>query len=223
MAVTYNRIGALLEDSAHGADIEIAAALAVFQTESSGNVLTPGAALIRFECHLLYSKWGKDRKDLYRQHFCHGGFEGAPGKPWENQRFRNAVDQPWRQIHQNQLSEYEALTTAIRVAGEGNALPCLSIGACQILVSNFELIGYVSAEAMYKAFQESEEAHVTGFFDFCRLQYAPRMGELNYHLRTKNWREFARHYNGPGNAEVYGGRIAENYELAKKLFSAPVQ
>jgi hypothetical protein len=202
---------------ASDAAIEVPAALAVWQVESGGRRHVPNRAVIRFENHLLYRRWGKHHQEAYDRHFRHGGHRGRPGRPWENHEFRERDAEPFRSVHLDQESEYRALALARRLAGEATALLSISIGGPQILVANYRLIGYSSPREMYDAFQSGERAQVLGFFDFCRHRPAPQPGDLLAYLRDRRWAEFARYYNGPGQVERYSGRIRNAYEHARQL------
>jgi hypothetical protein len=208
LAALYNRIGGLMEKLGALTGVEVPAILAVFYVESGGRALTPGRALIRFEGNLLFSAWGAKNPGIYRPHFKHGGFEGWPGKPWENHQFRDDAAQAFQSVHRNQETEYAALSLATRLAGETTALSCISIGGCQILISNHGMLGYSTPREMYDAFQASESAHVLGFFDYCAQR------DLFRCLQAKRWTDFARYYNGPGNAPEYGKRIEASYQAA---------
>ena len=197
--------------------IEPAAAMAVWHVESAGRAHTPGQALIRFENHLLFRRWGKNHQALYNQHFSHGGHHGGPGQPWEHHKFRDTPSGPFRTFHGNQALEYTVLELASRLAGRELALSCISIGGPQILISNHAMIGYPSGQAMYDAFQRSERWHVLGFFDFCRHRPAPRRGDMFVYLRGRNWRKFAQYYNGSGQIDLYGGRIGNAYSHARAI------
>lgn len=216
----YNRIGGIAEALGHKAGIEPAAVLAVFHVESGGRKLTPGNAILRFECNLLYAAWGKLHPDLYRQHFQHGGLDSAPGKAWQNHMFRESAGGAFHPVHQNQASEYAALGLASRLSGEDTAVQCGSIGGCQILLGNYKMLGYATPSQMFAAFQTDERAHVLGFFRFCEKQPAPKAGGLLEHLKARRWREFAKYYNGPGNVDEYSARMQAAYEAAKPLLAA---
>jgi len=215
LARVYNRTGGLMALLAGSLQVDVACAVAVWYVESGGRVHTAGRAVIRFECNLFYSSWGCRNVDAYRRHFRHGGFEGHPGRPWENHMFRNSEEAPFRAVHVSQQREYEALHLARSFTNSSaGALEATSIGGCQILIAHWRLMGYASAEEMYQAYQQDERTHVFGFFEFCRRT---ANGDPLKRLQAHDWQGFAYYYNGPGNAETYAKRIESGYRMAQTL------
>jgi hypothetical protein len=220
MVRTYNRLGGLMGAIAPLLTIPLPAVLAVWYVESRGASHTPNQALIRFENHLFYNRWGKDNQERYNQHFQHGGHNGIAGRRWENHQFRETPEAPFQPFHGNQTQEYRVLALATRLAGEETALQCISIGGPQILISGYRLLGYDSPRAMYDAFQHSERAQVLGFFDFCqyKLGHGRNRGALLRHLAALNWNAFTRGYNGTGKVAVYSPRLQAAYAAVSDLF-----
>jgi len=211
LASTYNRLGGLMQALARMVGIDVPSVLAVWQIESGGRTHTVGRAVIRFENHLFYHHWGRHNEDEYNHHFRHGGHNGQPGKSWQQHQFRESVNEPFQNVHTSQAREYQVLNFAMQLAGENPALQSISIGGPQILVSNYRIIGYTSSRQMFDAFQASERAHVLGFFDFCQHNH------LLPYLRTQQWVNFAKHYNGPGQAKHYATLLAGAYQQASLL------
>jgi hypothetical protein len=215
---SYNRLGGLMGAVAAQLGIEVQAVLAVWRVESGGREHTVGRAVIRFENHYLWDRWGQKNPALYDQHFRHGGRAGVGGRRWEGHQFRESPAGAWETVHTGkQEAEYRVLALASRLAGEETALQCISMGGPQIMGASHAEIGYSTARAMYQAFQASERAHVLGFFDFCRSKSAPRKGDLVLHLRARDWNRVAQYYNGPGQVETYGPRLRGVYEEAARL------
>jgi len=222
MAETYNRVGGLMAAAAAELGVEVASALAVWRVESGGRKHTRGRAIIRFENHLLFRLWGKNHQTEYDRHFRHGGHAGQDGRAWQHHQIRDGADRPFAALHTGkQANEYRALALAKRLAGESLALQCISIGGPQILIRGFRTVGYDTPRQMYDAFQASERWQVLGFFDFCRTKHAPRRGELVGYIRARDWHRFARFYNGAGQVERYGARIAAAYREATTLLATP--
>jgi hypothetical protein len=211
MAQVYNRVGGLISAIAGGVQVDVATVLAVWAVESGGLTHVPGAAVIRFENHKFFDLWGVRNPTSFDTYFKFGGRNGQPGQRWENHQFRTSSGAPFAALHVNQSTEYAALRHAIALGGEPLALQAISIGGPQILVSNYKVLGYSTPKRMYDAFQLDERWHVLGFFDFCRVN-----GILN-HLTAKRWTDFASKYNGPGNATVYGQKIAAAYAESSQL------
>jgi hypothetical protein len=211
LVATYNRLGGLMEALAAKLEVKTAAVLALWAVESSGKPQTPGAATLRLECHLLFENWGKQHAAEFDARFRFGGQAGQAGRAWENHQFRAVDADAWAPLHTGQANEYRAMETARALAGDEAALSSASIGGPQIVMNNAALIGYASARAMWDAFQQGERAQVLGFFDFCAHKRAPREGDLLGYLKARDWRQFARYYNGPGKAEEYGAKIAAQF------------
>lgn len=212
LARTYNRLGGLMRVVASELGIDVEAVLAVWRVESGGREHTVGRAIIRFENHVLWDRWGKSNSALFQRHFRY-----SSSKRWEGHEFRESASGAWETVHTGkQETEYRVLELARRLAGD-TALECISMGGPQIMGFSARDIGYASARAMYDAFQASERAHVLGFFDFCRTKPAPNRGDLIRHIQQRNWREVARYYNGPGQVDVYGPKIEHNYNEARQL------
>lgn len=218
LAGTHNRLGSLIKRFAAETKVDVAAVLAVWQIESAGLRHQPGRAIIRFENHHLFRRWGQKNERLYNQHFRHGGHNGVSGKPWRGHKYRKTKSGPFLPFHGKQVREYEVLELATKLAGEATALRCISIGGPQILISNHRLIGYRQPKAMYEAFQADERAHLLGFFDYC--QQHGRRGSLIGRLRAKDWTGFASGYNGPGQADEYGALIGTAFREGERLFGA---
>lgn len=213
VAVTYNRIGGLIEKAAAATDVPVAAALALWQVESGGASFTPGAAILRFEAHVFFRTWAKNekRQTTYDLHFRHGGRAGVAGKPWQNHACRRRPSDPFRPFHGDQAKEYKALALGIDLSDEETAYRCASIGGPQLMMSGFAALGYASARAMFRAFQASERAHVLGLMDFCLAH------DLARALRAGDWRAAAKGYNGAGNVEIYAPRLKAAHDAAAAL------
>lgn len=218
LARAYNRLGNLMRALTKVTGVSLPAVLAVWKIESSGAAHEPGQAIIRFENHLFYNRWGKDNLATFDAHFQFGTHAGIDGKAWENHRWRPSAAESWRTFHGTQAKEYEVLAFA-RSLADAPGLRSISIGGPQILVSHSRMIGYESPLGMLDAFQADERFHVLGFFDYC--QYAAghldRRRELLRHMRALRWVDFARGYNGKGQAQSYGNALAEAYAEAQTL------
>jgi hypothetical protein len=203
IAAIYNRLGNLFHRLAALANLPIAAALAVWLVESSGLPLTPGRAILRFEVGKFLAAWGHANPAGFDAHFQCGGHNGISGQAWQKHAFRLAAAGPFAPVHTSCASEYAALQLAQQLSSLEVALRCASIGGCQILLSNYAMLGYASAGDMFDAFQRSENAHVLGFFDFCTRQ----SGGLIGYLKQRDFAAFALHYNGPGEVQLYAAKL----------------
>ena len=217
IAATYNRLGGLMHALATKTGMKVEAGLAVWYIESSGRTHTPNQAILRFENHLFFNEWSANHTASFDQHFQFGGRAGIPGKSFRNHKFRANTSAPFLPVHTNQDSEYAALALATSLGGAEAADRSASIGGPQIVGSGFAMLGYASAKAMFAAFQASERAHVLGFFDFCAQKAAPHKGDLIHYAIAKDWKLFAKFYNGPSNVSVYAPRIADSFALAEAL------
>jgi hypothetical protein len=197
-------------------EVPIPAALAVWFVESSGRAFTPGRAILRFEVGKFLAAWGRANLAGFNAHFQCGGNNGVPGQSWQNQAFRLAEGEPFAPVHANSTSEYAALQLAQKLSSPEVAVRCASIGGCQILMSNYSMLGYASAMNMFDAFQHSENASVLGFFDFCARQ----AGGLFGFLQQGDFAAFALHYNGPGAVEVYAAKLSNAAADAEVVLAA---
>lgn len=86
------------------------------------------------------------------------------------------------------------------------ALKSASWGATQILGQNHEMIGYPTVQAMVQSFMDNADAHIEGMVRFI-------LGAgLDSDMRNRNWRGFARGYNGPGyERNQYHVKLAQAY------------
>lgn len=206
---TYNRLGGVMAAAAAEHGLDVAAVLAVWRTESGPFVHKPGEAIIRFENHIFHKLWGKGHPEGYAAHYRHDKKKG-----WLNHQFRPDENGEFAPLHVNQKREYAAMNKAAFLADTDTAYRCISIGGPQILCRHYELLGYESPRDMYLAFQTTEDVHVRGFFAFCESQGAIAP------LKAKDWKGFARIYNGSGQAEAYGAKIRDAYNEATNLLTA---
>jgi hypothetical protein len=211
MASMWNRIGGLLTRLSSHADMEPAAALALWMVECGGLPFCRGKPVLRFEPHVFFNQWGKDNEELFDRHFQFGSRNGIEGARWQNHRYRTRSGENWRRFHGEQVFEYLAFALAARLAGREAACRASSMGGPQIMGFNHALVGYPNANEMFRHFASSERWQVCGFFDFCASK------DLFPALRKQDWRQFASVYNGPGNAEAYAAKIAAEFETARRL------
>jgi hypothetical protein len=215
VAATWNRFGGLLRALADELAIDVSAAVAVLQVESAGRgFLDDGRMVIRFEPHVFLRHVDDDRETLVRKRFRFDAQE-----PWKRHAYRTGNS--WVPMHVTKLSlaanqdrEWEALDIA-RDIDPLAALKAISMGAPQIMGFNHARIGYDGVEDMFRTFQADERFHVLGLFDFVRGPGAVSEGLVA--LQRRRWEDFASVYNGPGQASVYGARIATHVELANAL------
>ena len=152
--------------------------------------------------------------------------DSAGKKPWQGHQFRSTPGGPLLRVHgqskdlkQNQDTEHAALRAAAKAAGSTVALQSASLGGAQILGYHHKLLGYATPLDMYRALKAGERADVLGFFDFCRNRKAPKRSDLIRYLRNRDWRSFARYYNGPGLIDHYAPRLAKAYEATRRVLA----
>ena len=113
-----------------------------------------------------------------------------------------------------QDGHYDALERAM-ARNEDGAYKAISMGASQVMGFNAEMIGYQSAKQMFEAFQQGEDVHVEGMFEYFR-----NVPGLIPAAKSHDWRTVARLYNGP-NYEVnaYHIKIGSYFNAYEHIMS----
>jgi predicted flap endonuclease-1-like 5' DNA nuclease len=213
VALTWNRLGGLLQRLADRLAIDPGVAVAVLRVESGGRALGPdGRMIIRFENHIFHSRWGRQHPDAFARHFT---FNADPR--WTGHTWRPSPDQPWRSFHGDQSGEWEVLNFACTLDDTAARLS-ISMGGPQIMGFNYAALGYASVQHMFDAFAASERNQVDGLFGFVRSR-----GEAAIQaLQSFDFTRFARFYNGSGQAEHYGSLIRQAYAAYRRLRTVPI-
>lgn len=199
-ARAWNRYGGMLAPLCDKASIAPAAAVAVLSVESSGQGMSDdGRLIIRFENHVFWDRWGKNHPDEYGARYTYDRT-----KRWTGHKYRARASDPWKSGHLGQAAEWEAFTIA-RGLNEPAAMQSISMGAPQIMGFNHAAIGYDSAKEMFDRFAADERYHILGLFDF--VKGGAQTSRMLEALRREEYEQFATHYNGNGQAAVYGARI----------------
>jgi hypothetical protein len=91
------------------------------------------------------------------------------------------------------------------------ALRSASWGMGQTMGFNAQMVGYLSAAEMVKAFAAGEEAQLVAIARFCKKR------GLDDELRSRDWTAFAHAYNGRNfTANNYDGKLRIAYRRMKK-------
>lgn len=209
LASCWNRFAKVLQQEGKSKGIAPEVCAAVLAVESSGQGFSQGhqgRMIIRFENHKFWQFWGKQHPQVFRRHF-----RFQSGKAWLAHQWRASEEGPWEDFHGAQASEWQVLMFA-RQLNEDAALNAISMGAAQIMGFHWQRLGYTSVKHMFDAFCRSEDAQISGFFDFL----SPRMIQS---LQRGEYEEFARLYNGPGQAKQYGRWISEHTQRIQELLA----
>ncbi len=214
VAQTWNRYGGLLTALAPKYGIDPAILAAVVSVESGGAAFGPNnRMIIRFENHLFFDYWGKQNKAKYDQHFKFNATQR-----WKDHLYRTATTEEWRPFHGDQLKEWAVLEFA---SGFHTAAARMSIsmGAPQILGSNFKRVGYAHVNDMFAAFNDREHGarhQLLAMFKF--IENDPYNRGLPA-LRNEDFVAFATMYNGAGQAQTYGNMIGERTVVLRRLLA----
>lgn len=105
----------------------------------------------------------------------------------------------------NLSSQHSRLAEATALNREA-ALQSASWGKFQVMGFNWQIAGYASLQKFINAMYRGEGDHLDAFIGFVRHN------KLDVHLRNKNWKAFARGYNGPAYAQnKYDQKLSAAY------------
>ena len=213
VATTWNRYGGLLQREASRLGIDPGVAVATLVAESKGDAFGPdNRMIIRFENHIFYEQWGKQNQAVFNQHF-----QMDPNTPWQpaGHKWRANSTEEWRACHTNQETEWRVFSLA-RGLDANAAIQSISMGAPQVMGFNYRMLGYATAQEMFSAFQGNVRDQILSLFRFMEVN------NLVEAVRTGDYHEFARVYNGSGQAADYARLIERNLTSFRSLQAAQV-
>lgn len=193
--------------------IDVADAAAFLQVESRGQGFSPqtGRMIIRFENHVFYDRWGQNHPEQFQQHF-----QFNTQKPrTRGHQFRSDPKAPFAKVHTNQHREWEVFEFA-RALNEAAAIQSISMGAAQILGSNYATVGYSSPREMFDEMSRSMTGQVKALFSFIAKA---RGGAIVKALQEGDYIRAALIFNGKGQQEEYGAKLREASAAYKRVVS----
>jgi hypothetical protein len=209
-ASAWNSYGGLLQACSSILGVDPRTAIAVLMVESSGAGFAPdGRLIIRFENHQFWDFWGKHDPSRFQRLFR---FDA--NRRWLAHQFRTTPTGTWRDVHENQDSEWKTLTFA-RTLDENAALRSISMGLAQIMGFNHPRLGYDDVRVMFDAMQADVRFQILGFFDFLRGDGTG--SPLIDSLQRNRFAAFASLYNGLGKAAEYGAKLEAAREAVGRV------
>lgn len=182
-----------LQQAAERLDVPLASVMAVNQVESRGEGFAAnGRPVILFERHVMHQRLQANGMSLAEADSLAEQYPGLVnrktggylGGTAEHQRLANA-----KQIH------------------AAAALESASWGLFQIMGYHWQRLGYMDAQHFADTMGLSEAAQLDAFVSFIEADPA-----LHKALKARNWKQFARIYNGPNYAKnLYDVKLARAY------------
>jgi hypothetical protein len=167
---------------------EVAVLRAVMQVESAGRAFQDGRPVILNEPHIFYRQLGAGQKR-----------NDAAAKGLAYYRWRT------KPYPRTQDARYAWLEKSMKIDA-ADALKSCSWGLGQVMGFNYRVCGFDDVFAFVEAMKHSEGAQL---MVIARFIVGNR---LQRHLRSKNWRGFAKGYNGSGYAKNgYHTKLANAY------------
>lgn len=179
-------------DSAKYLGVEVAAIKAVAQVESGGSGFLPtGEPVILFEPHIFWKQLREAGIDPTK-HVC--GNEDILYPVWGSKPYGKSSTQHARLVR----------ATAIH---RDAALKSCSWGKFQIMGFNWKMCGCFSLQDFINKIYRDEDTHLDLFTKYVKSAY------LDDELRYKDWKGFARGYNGPAYYKnAYDTKLKKAYE-----------
>jgi hypothetical protein len=193
-------------------DTDLNAFVAVIAVEAGGDGIDVryNRPIIRFEVHKFYELHGYVSRSAFDQRF-----KFNPTKKWMD-HFYCTPQAPttWIQLHvgtrdNSQIHEWYALNVAMQLdsASAPRAIESCSWGAGQIMGFHWKRLGYASPMAMMQA-AGSMQGQIQMMVNF--IISDPKLYTA---LKAKDWKTFARIYNGSGQVDTYSKWLADAYAL----------
>lgn len=176
--------------------VEVAAVKAVLEVETGnkGGFLSPGYPTILFEGHIFWSQL-KERgidPEKYQK-----GNEDILYPKWDKSHYKGG------------MKEYDRLEKARAIHREA-ADSSASWGLAQIMGFNYKACGCKNVSEFVDDMTENEGKQLDLFVRFLQGN------KWDKYLRTLDWKEFARHYNGPSYAQnQYDTKLENAYKKYK--------
>lgn len=174
-------------------DVETAVLKAVQKVETGGRggFFAPGKPAILFEGHIFWNQLKK--KGINPEEHITGN-EHILYPKWEKGHYTGG------------MGEYDRLEHARKINKEA-ADASASWGMFQIMGFNYASCGETSIECFVKSMEESECKQL-----LLSCRFIKQSGMLPA-LQSRNWTEFAKHYNGPAYARnQYDEKLADAYK-----------
>lgn len=187
-----------IEDAASRLGCEVAALRAVMAVESRNSGYDgKGRPIILFEPHVFY-------RNLKGPARARAVSAGLAYPKWGTRPYAKGQD-----------DQYARLARAAEIDAEA-AYRSISVGMGQILGENCRAAGCSSAVDMFQEACESEAAQLAHMVSFIKSRGLQRA------LKAKDWKAFARAYNGPGQVPKYSAWLAREYaKWAKRKPARP--
>lgn len=177
-----------------GVDVATIKAVLEVETGNRGGFVAEGKPTILFEGHIFWKQLKLRGVD--------------PAKHLKGNE--DILYPKWTRTHyKGGLKEYNRLDRAALIHRDA-ALSSASWGIAQIMGFNHKVCGCQSVSEFVEKMSESEGKQLELFVQFLKGHH------WDAYLRSQNWKEFARHYNGPGYAQNrYDQRLARAYAKYK--------
>lgn len=181
-----------IKDLAQTYGIEYAALRAVIEVEASGSGFVENLPKILYEPHIMHRR--------------------LTAKRYITIRNRMMIEQPklcyskWGMHKYGKVSEQHQRLAIASQYDRDTALESCSWGMGQVMGYHWKTLGYESLQAFINDMYESEAKQVEAMMKFIKVN------GLLAHLKSKNWRAFAKGYNGAGYAKnAYDTKLAHAY------------
>jgi hypothetical protein len=207
---TWNRYGGLLAEQAKRLGIDPAIAVAVLVAESRGAAFgSDGRLIIRFEAHIFLHYCSDQSKARAEQ--CFRFDPTLTYREPRQQMWRRDPNGDWQICHTGQQADEWIVFDFARQIDDNAALMAISMGAPQVMGFNYATVGYPNVHAMFDAFRSSERSQIESLFRFMEVN------GLVDSVRNKEFRAFAKGYNGSDQIDLYAGIIQERLALFEAL------
>lgn len=183
--------GGDLSLAAESLGVDVASVRAVTHVESrASGFLSDGRPVILFERHIMRRRLAEIGRDVdLLQRYLPEIINVVPGG------------------YKGGSAEHDRLYLAQQIDFD-SAVESASWGLFQIMGFHWQVLGYESAKAFARAMNQSEGQQLDAFVRFIKADAG-----LHRALRSKDWADFARRYNGPAYAKnQYDVKLAEAYK-----------